>query len=99
MLGARRDLLAAQLRERLALLDRVADQAADDPVRLAEGHAAADQQVGDLGRRQHLVAGGGLQPLAVELDPGQHPLGRVEADSIVSIASKSGSLSSCMSLP
>ena len=79
VLGARAQLLRAQLGERLALLDRVADQAADDAVRLAERHAAADQQVGDLGRGQHLVAGGGLQPLAVELDPGQHPLGRVEA--------------------
>src|SRR4249919_581622 len=36
-LGGSAQLLRRQLGERLALLDRVADQAADDAVRLAEG--------------------------------------------------------------
>ncbi len=79
LLAALPQVLLAQLRERDAALDRVADQAADDPVRLAERHAPAHEQVGDLGRREHLVARGLGQPLAVEGDPGEHPLGRVEA--------------------
>ena len=49
------------------------------PCASRKGTPLADQQVGDLGRGQHLVAGGLLEPLAVELDPGEHPLGRVEA--------------------
>ena len=79
MLGALAQLLRRQLGEWLVLGDGVADQVADDAVRLAEGDAAADQQVGDLGRGEHLVAGGGLDPLAVELDPAQHALGHLEA--------------------
>ena len=79
MLGALPQVLLAQLGERHAALDRVANQAADDPVRLAEGHPFANQEVGDLGGRQHLVAGGVLEALAVEGDPGEHPLGCVEA--------------------
>ena len=84
----------------MPLVDRVADQVADDPVRLAERDAAADQQVGDLGRRQHLVAGGRLQPLAVEARfRSSIPAVASRQSSTVSIASNSGSLSSCMSLP
>ena len=67
-------------RQLAAALDRLADEAADDAVGLAEGHAPADEQVGDLGRGKHLVAGCVLHALAVELDPGQHPGGRVEAE-------------------
>jgi hypothetical protein len=56
VLGVLADLLGGEARERDPALNRLADEAADDAVGLAEGDAAADQQVGDLGRRQHLIA-------------------------------------------
>ena len=47
---------------------------------LAERHPLADQQVGDVGRGHHLVGRRLGQPLAVEAQPGEHPLGRLEAE-------------------
>jgi hypothetical protein len=47
-------------------------------VSLPERHAPANQQVGDLGCGQHLVAGRGLQALAVELDPLEDPGGHLQ---------------------
>ena len=44
----------------------VAHEAGDDAVGLAERHAAAHEQVGDVGRGEELVGGGGGQALAVE---------------------------------
>ena len=41
------------------LLDRVAHQPGDHAVRLAERRAAADEQVGEVGRGDQLVGGGG----------------------------------------
>ena len=77
----------------------VADEAADDAVGLAERHPLADQQVGDVGRGEQLVA----RP------PRRAARGRSAArrasaraasrqSSSVSTASNSASLSSCRSL-
>ena len=62
------ELIGGDLGEVDALVERVADQPADDAVSLAERQPAADEQVGDVGGGAHLVGGGGGHPLAVELD-------------------------------
>ena len=67
-------------RERPAAGDRLADQPGDDPVRLAERDAAAHEQVGDVGRGDHLVARGLGQPLALEGDALEHPRRGREAE-------------------
>ena len=69
----RRELGAAprrlELGQRLPALDaRARTSAADDPVRLAERHAAAHQQVGDVGGREELVGRRRGHALAVERD-------------------------------
>ncbi len=64
----------------MSCVERMADEAADDAVRLAERQAAADEEVGDVGRRRHLVGGRGGHPLVVEVDPRQHPAERPQAE-------------------
>ena len=79
-LGVPGDLLAAQRGERAARVDRLAHEPGDDAVRLAEGHAAAHEQVGDVGGRDQLVGRGRGEPLAVEGDPLEHPARGREAE-------------------
>ena len=79
-LGVLGELLAVELGERAAGVERRAHEPADDAVGLAERHPLADQQVGDVGGGDHLVGGRGGEPLAVEAQAGEQPLGRLEAE-------------------
>ena len=98
-LRALSELARAGARRGVALLDRVPDQAADDAVGLAERDAPPDQQVGEVGRRpasrrsRRRPGARGRSSI-----PSSIPVGASRQTSSVSIASKSGSLSSCMSL-
>ena len=79
-LGVGGELLAVELRERRAVLERGPHQPADHAVSLAERHPLAHQQVGDVGGRDDLVARRRGQPLAVEAQPGEQSLGGLEAE-------------------
>ena len=82
-LGVLGDLVAIELRQRPARLERAPDEPADDAVGLAKRHPLAHQQVGEVGRRQHLVGRRRGQPLAIEAQPGEHaarrPRGRARS--------------------
>ena len=62
-------LLFGQLLEPAALLLAEADDRADHLVRLPEGHAALDHQVGQLGREQRVALELLLESTGVDLDP------------------------------
>ena len=73
-------------------------QPAGDLVRVAERHALADQPVGDLGGQRVADRRGGDQPVHPYRHRGDHAgQRRQHAARSVSTASKTGSLSSCMS--
>ena len=68
-----------ELRQRLALIERLAHQPADHAVGLSERHPLADQQVGDVRRGSELVGGRLGEALAMEAQTPEHPLRRLEA--------------------
>ena len=73
------EVLDAQIGQRAPRLDGLAHQAGHDPVRLAERHAAAHEQVGDVGGRDHLVRGRAGERLAPEADRPEHPARGLQA--------------------
>ena len=68
----RLELSRRQLRQLGPTCKRRAYKARDRAVGLTEGHAEAHEQVGHVGRRDQLIAGGFAQALALEAHAGDH---------------------------
>ena len=94
---ARLQLREGELIEAFPPAQAVGDEPADEAVRLAERDAVHDELLDEVGGLAEVALERPAERLRAERDPLQSPAMIPRQPSIVKAASKSGSLSSCMS--
>ena len=93
-----RGVCGYQFGERDVTLERIAHEAADDGMRLAERRALGDKPLGEIGRGRERRVSGRAHAIEVEAGSGEQPAQRGQAEPRSGrTASNSGSLSSCRS--